>query len=300
VVTVNHDAGEALLACVDSVLASTIPVEVRVVDNASRDGSLELVRRKHGSDPRVRILENDTNLGFARANNQALREAAGEYVLLLNPDCVVQPQALEAMRAVLEEDPGAGMAGCLLVGADGREQPGCRRRLPTPGRGLVRALGLREPLNGLRKRLGVTGSADFVQTGERLPEKPAPVEAISGAFMLVRRRALAEVGLLDEGYFLHCEDLDWCARFGSAGWRILFVPGVTTYHEKGRCSRKRLLLVQWHMHRGMARFYRKHLAGSSPRLLTGLVLLGVWSRFGVIALPRLAWQRASRARPAPR
>jgi len=284
-VTVNHNAGEALLACVTSVLASSLPVEMWVVDNASRDDSVERVVRAHGDDPRLHVLRNDVNVGFARANNQVLRNASGQYALLLNPDCVVAPDTLAAMRSVMEQRPDAGMAGCLVLGTDGREQQGCRRALPTPARSFVRAFRLTRPLTALRRRLGLSGSADFVLTGEPLPAEPVGVEAISGAFMFLRRSALERVGLLDEGYFLHCEDLDLCLRFRQAGFEVLFVPHVQAVHEKGRCSRERPLFVQWHLHRGMARFHCKHFLRSYPILLTAVVLPGVWVRFLLISVP---------------
>jgi GT2 family glycosyltransferase len=119
------------------------------------------------------------------------------------------------------------------------------------------------------------------------------VEAISGAFMLVRREAIARVGLLDEGYFLHCEDLDWCLRFRQAGYKILFVSDVKATHDKGLCSRDRPFRVQFHLHRGMVRYLWKHFRRAYPLPFTGLAVLGVWLRFGAVALPRVTWVRAS-------
>ncbi len=250
VVIVNFNAGDDLVASVESALASTVEVEAVIVDNASTDESLARLTERFDGDPRVGILRNDANLGFARASNAGIRETRGEHVLLLNPDCAVEPGTLAAVRQALDERPGAGMAGCLIRNPDGTEQAGCRRRLPTPARAFARAFGL--------TRFGESGRrADFVLAGQPLPDGPVEVEAISGAFMMVRRDALDRVGLLDEGYFLHCEDLDWCQRFRQAGLAILFVPGATAVHVKGRSSRDRPVRVLWHMHRGMVRFYRK-------------------------------------------
>ena len=152
--------------------------------------------------------------------------------MLLNPDCVIEPTTIETVLAAIEEHPRAGMAGCLLTNPDGGEQAGCRRMLPTPGRAFVRAFGLRQLSGKLKTWVGRSGPGDFVLAGEPLPPGPAEVEAISGAFMLVRRRAIDVVGLLDEDYFLHCEDLDWCHRFREAGYPILFVPNAKALHEK--------------------------------------------------------------------
>jgi GT2 family glycosyltransferase len=281
VVTVNFNAGAHLAAAARSVLASTVPVELIVVDNGSTDGSVDALRRALGDDPRVGVLENGTNQGFARANNRALAEARGEWLLLLNPDCVIAPDTIGRMHEALAAHPRAGMAGCLILNPDGTEQGGCRRETPTPGKAFVRAFGL----GGLARRLGLEGETarDFVRQGDPLPPGAVTVEAISGAFMLVRREALDEVGPLDEGYFLHCEDLDWCERFRRTGHEILFVPDVTIVHDKGASSRGRPVRVLWHMHRGMVRYYRKFFRDEYPRLLFGLVVAGVWLRFAVLA-----------------
>ena len=285
VVVVNFNAGDELLHTVSSALASTVPVEVLVVDNASTDGSRERLAERYAGEPRVRILRNEANFGFAEASNAGIAEARGGHILLLNPDCAVEPGTLETVRRALDERPGAGMAGCLIRNPDGSEQPGCRRLLPTPGRAFVRAFGL-----------GSVGLSDFVLAGQPLPDGPVEVEAISGAFMMVRRETLAKVGLLDEGYFLHCEDLDWCQRYRQAGLKILFVPGAVAVHVKGRSGRDRPVRVLWHMHRGMVRFYRKFFRDRYPLPLLWLVVLGVWLRFFVLAswaLVRRAFPRAA-------
>jgi len=282
VVIVNFNAGALLSDAVSSVLASTVPVEVIVVDNGSQDDSLRGLREKAGGDPRLRLLENPGNLGFARACNQGLALAGGENILFLNPDAVVEPDTLARMLRALEAHPEAGMAGCLVVNPDGTEQEGCRRSLPTPARAFVRAFGLKRFFRGRPGAL-----RDFTLSDLPLPAGPAPVEAISGAFMFVRRAAIAEVGPLDEGYFLHCEDLDWCFRFGRAGRTILFVPEARIVHERGRCGRDRPLFVQWHLHRGMLRFYRKFYLAAYPRPFYWLVACGVAARFAVLALVTL-------------
>jgi len=278
VVTVNFNAGDLLLASARAVLASTAPVELIVVDNASRDGSIARLREALGSDGRLRVVENAANLGFARANNLAVAQAGGDLLLFLNPDCLVAPDTIARMREALLAHPEADMAGCLLLNPDGSEQAGCRRAVPTPWRALVRAFGLAR-LFPYHRRL----FDDFVLTREPLPPGPAPVEAISGAFMLVRRRAVEEIGPLDEAYFLHCEDLDWCMRFRAHGRQILFVPGVSVVHHKGACSRDRPVRVLWHMHRGMVRFYRKFFRHQYPAPLMWMVVAGVWVRFAALA-----------------
>jgi hypothetical protein len=124
---------------------------------------------------------------------------------------------------------------------------------------------------------------DFHLHKQPLPDWPIEVEAISGACMLVKREAVNDVGLWDEGYFLHCEDLDWCLRFRQHGWKIMFVPDAKVVHQKGACSRSRPIFVEWHKHKGMMRFYRKFFRDQYPGVLMWLVAAGVWSRFGAIA-----------------
>jgi GT2 family glycosyltransferase len=293
VITANFNAGAHLAACVRSVLASTASVELVVVDNDSTDGSLGALRNAVGSDPRVRILEAGANIGFARANNRALAEARGDWLLFLNPDCEVRPDTIARMRAAMQALPRAGMAGGLILNPDGTEQAGCRREAPTPAKAFVRAFGL----GGVARRLGLDGGAgrDFVRRGDPLPRDPVAVDAISGAFMLVRREALEAVGPLDEGYYLHCEDLDWCERFRRAGYTVLFVPDVTVVHHKGTSSRGRPVRVLWHMHRGMVRYYRKFLRDAYPRPLSWLVVAGVWLRFLALAAFAVVRQGVGRA-----
>jgi GT2 family glycosyltransferase len=125
--------------------------------------------------------------------------------------------------------------------------------------------------------------SDFLLHKEPLPNEPVAVEAISGACMLVKREAMDDVGLWDEGYFLHCEDLDWCMRFKQRGWKVMFVPDAKITHTLGACSHSRPFFVEWHKHRGMLRFYRKFFRHQYPGLLWVFVITGVWLRFVLIA-----------------
>ncbi|MBI3775864.1 MAG: glycosyltransferase family 2 protein [Gammaproteobacteria bacterium] len=251
--------------------------EVWVVDNASTDGSLELCTQHFSGDAKFKLVRNAINLGFARANNLALIQARGDYLVLLNPDCIMPSDTLMRLVELIQQRPEVGMAGCLIRNTDGSEQAGCRRAVPTPWRTLVRVLHLHR-LFPRHHRF-----SSFLLDQEPLPKEPVVVEAISGAFMLVRRTALQQVGLLDDGYFLHCEDLDWCMRFAQAGWKILFVPQVEVVHHKGTCSAGRPLVVSWHKHKGMARFYRKFFRNQYPLPLMALVMVSIWLRFGVLA-----------------
>jgi GT2 family glycosyltransferase len=277
VVVVNHNAGPLLLECVAACLAQAD--EVVVVDNVSTDGSLGALVRRFASEPRLAIVCPERNLGFAAGCNLGYGRTAGGPVLFLNPDCILAPGTLRRLLEVLAANPDAGMVGGLLLNPDGSEQGGGRRALPTPWRSFVRAFGLYR-LVGRWPRLFF----DFHLHKQPLPERPLEVEAISGALMLVRREAMADVGLWDERYFLHCEDLDWCVRFRARGWKVLFVPDAPAVHHQGTCSRDRPLFTEWHKHKGMLRFYRKFFRHRYPGLLMWLVGLGVWLRFTLVAL----------------
>lgn len=277
VIIVNYNAGEFLARCVASVLPE-VSGRVIVVDNGSGDDSVAELAAKFGAGDRVDIIRKGENTGFAAACNTGIRAARAQYLLFLNPDCLVRPGSLQRMMAVLQADPQAGMVGGLLLEPDGTEQAGGRRAVPTPWRAFVRAFGL--------YRLGARWPlfSDVNLHEQPLPSQPVEVEAVSGALMLVRGNAVDNTGPWDEGYFLHCEDLDWCMRFRQHGWKILFVPDAPVVHEKGVCSRSRPVFVEWHKHRGMARFYRKFFRERYPQALMWLVYAGVWLRFALVVL----------------
>ncbi|MCG6897926.1 MAG: glycosyltransferase family 2 protein [Thiocapsa sp.] len=272
VIVVNFNAGDLLTDCVSAVLASDVPLEVIVVDNGSADGSLESLRARCGPDPRLTILENGANLGFAKANNRALPLARADRLLLLNPDCIIGADTLSQMLAFMDGRPDVGMAGCVVRNPDGSEQVASRRSIPDPWIALKR-------ISRVDRLLPDGGGRRLDRHHEPLPDKPVEVDAISGSFMLVSRRALDEVGPLDEGYFLHCEDLDWFVRFRQAGWTIALVPDVSVVHHKGACSRRHPFMVERHKHRGMERFYRKFQYRQYPRVFSWLVILGIRAHF---------------------
>ena len=273
IIIVNYNGGALLHETVAAALSSSIPVEILISDNGSTDGSLNTVYQAFGKDHRVHIISNGSNLGFSRANNVALNKAKGDYILLLNPDCIIKSDTLEQMINVLDSHPDAGMAGCLIRNPDGSEQPGCRRAIPTPWRAFIRVLHLNKMFpNNPRFRT-------FLLHQEPLPNQPTEIEAISGAFMLARRNAMNQVGPLDENYFMHCEDIDWCLRFREAGWNILFVPNVDVLHYKGTCSKDRPIRVNYYMHNSMIYFYRKFFRLRYPSPLLVLVTGAAWTRF---------------------
>lgn len=271
-VVVNYNTGSRLIDCVRALLAETGFELIWVVDNASVDGSLAALEAEFGADVRLRILRNTANLGFGAANNRALRQARDVDWLLVNPDCMLHPGSLQAFRTCRGEHGHAGLLGGLVSNPDGSEQRGCRRDLPGVGNSLLRSL-------GMGRVLPRRSWNDFDHTGTPLPAAPVRVGAVSGALMYLAAEALHDIGDFDEGYFLHCEDLDLCKRMADGGWEVWFVPGTRAVHFQGTSSRRTPARVEWHKHRGMWRYFTKFQREASPLWLVALVWLGIWCRF---------------------
>ena len=278
VIIVNFNSDDKLTLCVQSLIDCQLNLEIIIVDNASHDNSLKDVQNQFGTQHNILVIENQENLGFAVACNQGGRVASGDYLLYLNPDCKINKHAITELRECLVQNSEVGMTGGQLLNSDGTEQVGGRRLIPTPWRTFVRVFKLRW-LSPLVPRL----FSDFNLHLESLPDHPVEVEAISGACMLVPRKAYEDVGGLDEGYFLHCEDLDWCMSFRDKGWKIMFVPDAKISHFQGSCSRSHRIFVEWCKHKGMVRFYKKFFRHQYPAALMWLIACGVWLRFSLLA-----------------
>ncbi|MDZ7371314.1 MAG: glycosyltransferase [candidate division KSB1 bacterium] len=250
IVIVNYNVREFLEQALVSVQKAVrhIDCEIWVVDNASSDGSAAFIRRKF---PDVKLIANEQNLGFARANNQALQQATGKYICLLNPDTIVQENTFDVLLRYMEDHPEVGMVGAKILNADGSLQLACRRSFPTPWVAFTKIVGLAAlfPKSRWFGRYNLT----FLD-----PEQEADVEAISGSFMFVRRSVIEQVGGLDEDFFMYGEDLDWCYRIREAGYRIRYVPYTQIIHFKGESSKKSLLQQRLLFYEAMRLFVRKH------------------------------------------
>jgi GT2 family glycosyltransferase len=279
-IIVNYNAGLILREVVNLLLCSAFVTKVIVIDNGSKDNSMDEMECLADSQSRLIIIYNKANLGFAKACNIALAaNGESDYVLFLNPDCLVDEETLKALLVCMKSSLQAGMVGPLLFNTDGTEQAGGRRAVPTPWRCFVQVFGLIR----LRDRYPRLFS-DFLLHEQPLPNAPIEVEAISGSCMLVRREALLDIGPLDEGYFLHCEDLDCCMRLRQRGWKIMFVPEAKVVHHQGMCSETRPIFVEWHKHKGMMRFYRKFFRHQYPGVLLWIVGTAVWLRFTMLVI----------------
>jgi GT2 family glycosyltransferase len=276
VIVSSTGARELLRACLASLRANppeTGDMVVHVVDNASTDGTPELVRDEF---PEVVLHALDWNSGFCVANNIVLRQSRADFVLVLNPDTEVYAGALDHMLDVMRRRPEVGMSSCRLAMRDGTLDHASKRSFPTPLGALAHFL-----------RVGRRERAPRWLAQYRAPElgeyDAGEVDAVNGAFMLVRREALDDVGLLDEGYWLYMDDLDWCFRFKQKGWKVWYDGAVTVMHVKGGTTvqkRHRGLRHNVAFHRSMGRFYRKFYAGRRP-LVDGLIYVAIVGKLAI-------------------
>jgi N-acetylglucosaminyl-diphospho-decaprenol L-rhamnosyltransferase len=284
VVVVSHGAEALLRRCLRSLEEHPIAdgeMRVTVVDSGSPDGTPEMVEREH---PTVRLLRRG-NVGFSAANNLALRESEAAAVLLLNPDTEVYAGTLDAALARLRSEPRIGMVGVKLVTESGELDHACKRSFPTPLSALAHftGIGRGEDAGGALGQYRATHLGD---------DEAGEVDAVNGAFMLCRAEAIREVGLLDEGYWLYMEDLDWCHRFWNAGWKVFYEPAGVALHVKGGSSASRRAPKQEiAFHRGMGRFYRRFDAREHNPLLNAAVYAGIGAKLG-LSLAITAYTRA--------
>ena len=274
-IVVAFNSEETLDECLTRLRAAEDVVEIRVVDNDSRDGSLDIVQRHALADPRLRFISNPDNPGFAVACNQGAAETHAPWLAFVNPDCFVEADTLRRMQAhALRAD--GGLIGADLVDEAGVRDVAARRRDPDF------AAMLRDPS---RARLDV--ELDAAQPLQA-------VDAVSGALMLMPRGLFERIGGFDAGYRLHAEDLDLCRRARAEGALVACANDVRVLHVRGVSSRPRPLFVEWHKHRGFWRYYRRFDASGDGRLVRAAVFGLIWGRFP-FALARACWRARSSA-----
>jgi len=264
---INSGNRELVLPCIRSVYdtAGDLSVEVIVVDNVSADGSLDEIR---SAFPDAVIIRNDKKEGFSANNNKAIRAAKGEYVLLLNDDTVVHMGALPAMVGFMRENKQAGATGAFLLNPDGSPQFTGRAR-PTILAALMISLGLHRLFPGNPVTARYYAKKESYDNVEE-------VESVNGAAMMVSRDAIEEVGLLDEGFFLFCEDVDYSMRLSAAGYKLYFIPDAKVTHYRGASTGGRRMV--WTYHKSLFRFYRKHYAPDRLFIVNWMVYAGLFIR----------------------
>jgi hypothetical protein len=289
IVILNWNTRNLLRECLRSVYASQgLAFDVCLVDNASHDSSADMARAEF---PQTRLIVNAENLGYPAGNNVGLRALgfgksqthAPRYALLLNPDTVLPPTALADMVAYMDAHPQCGIAGPKLVLPTGQLDLACRRSFPSPEISFYRLAGLSRLFPHSRRfgRYNLTYLS---------PDEETEVDSVVGAFMLVRREAIAQAGLLDENFFMYGEDLDWAFVIKHAGWQVRYNPAVTVLHVKRAASRQSAR-AQIAFHESMLLFYRKHYAATTAPLLGWLIESGIhlnlaWTKFRERFTPR--------------
>lgn len=273
VIIVSYNTRDLLARCLASVAAEPRPPdEVIVVDNASADDSAAMVRARF---PHVQVTANTENRGFAAATNQGLRAATGDFLCLLNPDTELVPGALEALASFLEANQKVGVVGPTLLHADGTYQHAAFR-FPTLPMALIDFF----PLNHRVLNSRLNGRYPFT-----LYEHPFAMDHPLGACMLVRRAACAAVGLLDERFFMYCEEIDWCRRIKQAGWEIMHVPGARVVHHGGQSTQQAAGRMFVELHRSRFRLFAKHHSKRYQWAVRGIVVVGILWQL-VTLLPR--------------
>ncbi|MGV8923880.1 MAG: glycosyltransferase family 2 protein [Thermomonas sp.] len=268
-VVVSHDSEETIDDCLQRLRSAEGVTGIRVVDNDSCDATLEIVQRHAVADLRLRFIANPDNPGFAVACNQGAADSRAPWLAFVNPDCLVEVDTLARMRAHAEAHAPA-LLGADLVDEDGVRDAAARRHDPD----FVAMLRSPEAT-----RLAVTMDATLAVQ---------PVEAVSGALMLLPRWLFERVGGFDVGYRLHAEDLDLCRRVRDVGANVAVANDVRVVHVRGVSSRSRPLFVEWHKHRGLWRYFGKFEAPRRSDLLRAAVFTMIWARFPFAALRALA------------
>lgn len=267
IIILNYNTKQLTLSAIESVYRSETGYryEIILVDNASTDGTVEAVRKNY---PEVRTIVSPTNVGFSRGNNTGIRQACGRYILLLNSDTIMQPDTLEIMVRFMDEHPNVGASGCKIILPDGQLDKACKRGFPTPSASFYYAF-------GFSKWFPNNPRFTQYQLSHLDSDQDYPVDSLVGAFMLVRREAIDQVGLLDEDFFMYGEDIDWCFRIKQAGRQIYYYPYTHIIHYKGASSSRKPFKIVYEFHRAMFLFHQKHYKQKYNFFINALVYTGI-------------------------
>ncbi|MBZ9609312.1 glycosyltransferase family 2 protein [Clostridium estertheticum] len=274
IVIVSYNTVDLLRDCLSSVIQNTenIEYEIWVVDNQSKDGSSDMVESEF---PQVKLIRNSINGGFSQANNLAIRQCrSSKYVLILNPDTIVPKGTLVECVDFMEKDKEIGCLGCKVVKVNGTLDKACKRGFPSPWNSLCYLMKI-DKLFPNNKRFGGY-NATFIHEDEE-----SEIDSLVGAFMMLRREAIEQVGLLDETFFMYGEDIDWCYRIKQAGWKNYYHPKVRIVHYKGESSKKQSTRMIGEFHKSMFIFYNKHYKNKYNAIVNLLTYLGIYSKWGL-------------------
>lgn len=285
ILIVNWNTREHLAACLESIRQARpeCVAEVIVVDNASTDGSPEMVAQQF---PTIRLIRASSNLGFAKGNNLAISHAKGSLFALVNSDALVHPGCLETLTDYLDLNPRVGLVGPRVLGGDGLLQRSCRH-LPGPWNTLCRAL-------ALDRAFAARGIFSGYEMSSAQHDTLREAEVLSGCFCLARRSAVEQVGGLDEQFFFYGEDIDWCRRFRDAGWKLAYVPQATATHFGGGSTSKAPLRFSVEILKATTKYWRKHHGLAGHALCVAFLILHHGVRFIMRAIRRIAGLGGSR------
>lgn len=275
IIIVNYNTYALTKQTINSIIEKELSFkyEILLIDNASSDGSIEKLENEfisYVSQGILQVFINKTNLGFSKANNVGMRIAKGDYILLLNSDTVVSENCLEMCLTQIEKDKSIGALGCKVTLQDGKLDHACKRGFPTPKASLYYLLKLykKDPIK--------YGQYDSLHLHEN---EIGEVDCLTGAFMLIPKNVLDNVGLLDEDFFMYGEDIDLCYRIKQAGYRILYYPKAQIIHYKGGSSKKKRTKVIYDFHQAMWIFYKKHYYKRHNLAVTFIVYIGIWLKY---------------------
>jgi GT2 family glycosyltransferase len=279
VIIVNYNVKHFLEQCIHSVLKSLelLKGEVIVIDNNSVDGSCQMLREKF---PHIKLIENKENLGFSKANNQGIRIARGRYVLLLNPDTIVQEDTFRKCYDFMEAHPDAGSLGVKMIDGKGNFLPESKRSLPTPKVSFYKIFGL----SALFPKSKIFGRYHLGYLDKNTIHK---IDVLPGAFMFLRRSVLEQVGILDESFFMYGEDIDLSYRIKLAGFENYYFPETTIIHYKGESTKKGSINYVIVFYKAMIIFAGKHFSLRNARLFSLLINIAIYLRASVSILRRL-------------
>lgn len=273
IIIVNYNTKKLTEQTLNSIYSKDLNLnyEVFVVDNASTDGSVEMIATLF---PLVNLLPQKENLGFSRANNLAIKQAKGKYILLLNSDTVIIDNCIEKCFEYMEKNKNIGALGCKVVLPDGSLDKACKRSFPTPENSFYHAVGLAK-LFPKSKRFGAYNLTYLDEN------KIHEVDCLVGAFMMVRREVIEQVGILDEKYFMYGEDIDWCYRIKQAGWKIVYYPEAKIIHHKGSSSKKKRWKTVYEFHRAMYLFFNDHYKDKYNIIIRISVYIGIMAKLAL-------------------
>jgi len=269
IIILSYNTCDLTLQCLTALSKTTwgqVEKEIIVVDNASNDETVERIKKKFSG---VKVIQNSKNIGFAAGNNIGIRQAKGKYILLLNSDTEVNSMTVRTMIEFMDTHPKAGASTCKLILSDGSMDPACHRGFPTPWNGFS----YYAKLELIFPKTTLFGGYHMGYEDLAVPHE---IDAISGAFFMVRKEVVQKVGLLDEAYFMYAEDIDWAYRIKEQGWQIWFNPNVTALHYKkksgrGHGDKKQRIESYIHFLTYNKLFYTKHYKNNYSSVVTFLV-----------------------------